>query len=194
MDFGQTIERTVWHTEESLFGTLQAKLPQVPMWLELSQSRKQFSSELSLSPICKSEHWEVFRKLRTEIEIPFGIVDPLDIEKIIRGTQQIASNFHAKWFLVSRSDEIVVGSIGLVEFETELGCIGRLLDVDIAPRFQGCGYGNQMMHGIVKIAQMNNLKALCLKADSHRRVKGWYTKLGFQEMGLWQPGKAAEDT
>lgn len=159
------------------------------MWIDISNKEQNISNQLSLRALVTEEDWEIYRKLRTQIEIPFGIRDPAEIQKIIDGVRRVISKFKANWYLATDLNHNVVGSIGLVEFSFAQVNVGRLLDVDIAPQFQGSGYGNQLMESIVAIAQDKNLQALCLKADSHRWVEDWYKRLGFQEVGAWYPNK-----
>jgi N-acetylglutamate synthase-like GNAT family acetyltransferase len=172
-----SLEPVVWSTEISLFGTMGAKVPQVPMWLDLPTAKGNESSELSLRPILGPADWDVYQSLPIERE-------PGLLEEI----QQLVKNFRAEWYLASNKNGDTVGSLGLIEFSCEFGPFGRVLFVEIAPRFQGRGYGNQLMDSIIAIAGLRGLKGLCLKTDSHRWVKDWYKKLGFHEIGLWSPG------
>ena len=184
----------VLQTEITLFGNPTFKAPQTPMWLDLSAPIKQQPIEFNLNPIKSNEQWATFHRLRSQIEVPFGITEPAEIEKIVANTKRIVAEFTATWFLASIKDQSVVGSIGIVEFQTKFGPVGRLLDVDIAPKFQGCGHGNNLMFAAMNVARTKKLKALCLKCDSYRWVKDWYAKLGFQSVGLWNSNKAIERT
>jgi ribosomal-protein-alanine N-acetyltransferase len=173
----------ILQTEETLFGRVKAQKTQIPMWLDLTRAKMR-PSKLQLVPVSGLEHWQMLRELRTQIEIPFGITDPKEIDALLREIKRIVETFQATWFLAKLGNE-TVGEIGLVEFKTENGTIGRLLDVDIAPAFQGRGHGNELLYAIFEVSRQRGVKALCLKTDSDRWVKDWYVKLGFEPYEAW---------
>lgn len=157
------------------------------MWLKLASKNDLSASELVLREISTKAHWETYRKLRAEIEIPFGITDSTEVNQFIDEIQQVTSKFPSSWYLGLNSENQIVGSIGLVEFEFGQMQVGRLLDIDIVPSFQGRGYGNHLIWAIARMAHTKGLSYLCLKTDAHRWVKDWYQKLGFEVVGYWNP-------
>ena len=123
-------------------------------------------------------------QMRSEVEVAFGVTDFHQIQSLTNGIRRITQDYKANWFLVY-SDGELVGEVGLVELESEQGKVGRLQDVDILPRYQGLGLGNQVMIGITQIAREKGLRALCLKADADRWIKDWYLRFGFKHVGTW---------
>jgi N-acetylglutamate synthase-like GNAT family acetyltransferase len=178
------MEELVLQTEKSLFGGFKTTTPQVPMWLNLESFNKAYTSKLNLVEISKPEDWELYEKLRTEIEIPFGVTDSKEVKKFIQEIRDIISRTTSSWHFTYYQKQ-AVGCVGLVEFKFKNQQIGRLLDVDVVPSFQKLGYGNQLLRAVVDLARSKQLTALCLKADADLWVKDWYLKLGFEEVGYW---------
>lgn len=123
-------------------------------------------------------------KVRRQIEIPFEVVESDKIDSIIADIRRIKSVFSSDWFL-AYSKDLVVGSIGLVEFRNSSAPFGRLLDVDILPQFRGRDHGNQLLSAICSEARRRSLTALCLRAEEYHWVKNWYARLGFKAVGMW---------
>lgn len=163
------------------------------MWLDLTTSVLSLNptGRVRLTPVASPEEWDILHNLRAEIEVPFGVVDPVEIARLIDGIRRVVLEFQAEWFLAFAENK-AVGEIGLVSFDSEHGKYGRLLDVDIAPPFQGRGYGNELMASIIQIAKERELTALCLKADADRWVKHRYSRLGFKAVGYWTPGSCLD--
>jgi ribosomal protein S18 acetylase RimI-like enzyme len=180
----ETLEQTVRHTEIELFGAINSKSSIVPMWLYLDDFLRVDSKCLQLVPVETEQHWAVLREVRRQIEIPFGVVEGEKIDAMISEIQKIKSIFSADWFL-AYSKDLVVGSIGLVEFRDFSATFGRLLDVDILPQFQARGHGNHLLSAICSEARRRALTALCLRAEEDQWVKNWYARLGFKAVGVW---------
>lgn len=177
-----------YFTEISLFGRLKASSEQIALWMELT-SFKMPSKGLEFIDIQTPYQWELLYQLRLKIEKSFGIIDQRLVQKMIEEVKQIKKNFDSNYYLALGDHAEPVGSIGLVLFEKNNQKFGRLLDIDIAPEFQGRGLGNKLMASIFKIAQKKGLCGLTLKADVHDWPKDWpkdwYQRIGFEEIGRY---------
>jgi GNAT superfamily N-acetyltransferase len=180
------LNELAWNTEISLHGHLNATKPQWAMWLDLPAAIEGDGKTIELREVVSDGDWHELARVRTEIEVPFYVVDPLAIARLIERIRKLVRKFKAPWYFAVADGEIV-GEVGLFEFDSELGRIGRLQDVDILPRFQGRGLGNALLDAIILEAQTRNLAAICLKADADRWVKDWYMRRGFLKVGEWVP-------
>jgi ribosomal protein S18 acetylase RimI-like enzyme len=180
----ESLEQTIRHTETALFGAINFKSSIVPMWLCLDDFSRVDLEDLRLVAVETEQQWALLREVLRQIEIPFGVVEGDKIDAIIEDIRRIKKIFSSDWFL-AYSKQLVVGSIGIVEFRNFSAPVGRLLDVDILPQFQGRGHGNQLLSAVCGEARRRSLAALCLRAEEDRWVKDWYTRLGFKSVGLW---------
>ena len=99
-------------------------------------------SQLRLRRVEGEAGWEAMRKVRVEIERPFG-AGPAAAARMVDHIQRRRQFLAGDWYVAE-----VVGEIGLVVFDLPSVRLGRLQDVDILPRFQGRGFGRELLDAI----------------------------------------------
>lgn len=129
------------------------------MWLNIQGLNSSVATPFKLRPIHTEDDWIEMLNLRAKIEMAFGESDIEMIKKIVGDTKLKSILLNGQWFLFQHNDT-VIGEIGLIPFTFEDKVIGRIQDVDIAPEYQGRGYGNVLLNFIVNFALKNNYSAL----------------------------------
>ncbi len=138
-------------------------------------------SQLRLRRVEGEAGWEAMRKVRVEIERPFG-AGPAAAARMVDHIQRRRQFLDGDWY-VAEVDAEVVGAIGLVVFDLPSARLGRLQDVDILPRFQGRGFGRELLDAIRGEALRRGCSALCLRTDAGDWPRDWYGREGFETVG-----------
>ncbi len=138
-------------------------------------------SLLELVPLKTDEHFEQMVQLRREVERFYpsyeedsevGMVD------YIRFKQQ---HLKGSWFLAKRG-KLVVGGVGVILVDTDIGTVGRLQDVDVHPAHRGGGLGNELLKAIFAHCKKVELTYLFLRAEYDDWPRKWYGRYGFKEL------------
>ena len=137
--------------------------PQCFLWMDMESVQHFSAHPLSLHPVTTPEQEETLRKVRIEAEVPSGNAS------------------HEVWYLATVGNQ-PVGVVGIVEFETQQGRIGRLQDICISPRFQGLGYGNLLLSAACRVSQRIGLDALVIVTDAVGWARHWCIRRGFKEL------------
>lgn len=133
------------------------------LWMEMDTVNHFSAHPLSLMPVVTPDQEALLKRLRIEAEVPSHNISQED------------------WYLATVGYE-PVGVVGIVEFQTENGRVGRLQDLGIIPRFQGMGYGNLLLRAACRVAQRNGLDALVIVTDPHGWARHWCVRRGFKEL------------
>lgn len=142
------------------------------MWMRLDEEKPLEASRLRLDRVSDEGGWAEMREARTKVESAFG-ASPKEAARMVDHIRHRQHFLNGEWYL-ARLDGVVVGETGLVVFETHLGRLGRLQDVDILPEFQGRGLGDALINEIMSRARSLGCDALCLRADADDWPKDWY--------------------
>ncbi|MBA2694160.1 MAG: GNAT family N-acetyltransferase [Rubrobacter sp.] len=142
------------------------------------------SEELELDRVEDEAGWSRMARMRVEVESAFG-VEPERARRMVDHIRRRKRFLDGEWHLALSNDGIVIGGIGLVVFETPSGRLGRLQDVDILPRFQGRGFGNELIAAVVREDRRSGYSSICLRADADDWPKKWYARLGFTPVEEW---------
>jgi len=162
--------------------SLQYARQELAMWTSLD-GRRPDPSRLRLRRVEGEGGWEMMRKVRAEIERPFG-AGPAAAARMVDHIRHRRRFLDGEWYF-AEMDGAVVGGIGLVVFDLPSGRLGRLQDVDILPRFRGRGFGRELLKAIRGEARRRRCAALCLRADAGDWPKDWYGWEGFETVGRW---------
>ncbi|MCD6322722.1 MAG: GNAT family acetyltransferase [Clostridiales bacterium] len=96
--------------------------------------------------------------------------DPVDEIKV-------KTNFQPELFLVGEIDDKIMATI-MLGFEGRRGWINYLC---ILPRYQGMGYGSELVqHGMEVLRNLGAPKINLLIRPTNTKVKAFYKKLGFE--------------
>lgn len=147
---------------------------------------------LKLERISDEAGWSRMAEMRVEVEEAFG-VEPARARRMVDHIRHRKCFLDGEWYLAhSGEDNLVggvggVGGVGLVVFENaDSGRVGRLQDVDILPKFQGRGFGNELMSAVTREARHRfGCSSICLRADAADWPRHWYARLGFTAVGEW---------
>jgi N-acetylglutamate synthase-like GNAT family acetyltransferase len=157
------------------------------LWLPLPpRALPTVKAMLELQPVIGAEDWDAMFKLRMDVETALGIRAPDRVRSMIDEIRACQAELASQWYLARRkTDEVIVGEVGLVRFQTGDLKLGRLQDVDIAPIYQKQSLGTALLNSIVSLAIVQDLSALCLKADTADWPLQWYQRYGFKAVGDW---------
>lgn len=147
------------------------------LWKTLSDEHAR-SSGLALVEVGSEAAFESLAALRA------GFTEPQEVGDSLSFLYRCQDELGAKAFLLKDKDTYV-GEIGIVPFSFDLLRVGRLQDVEIAPHYQGKGYGNQLLALTFLKAKEMGLSALCLKARPNDWTPSWYERHGFFKVGTW---------
>ncbi len=185
----QTLHRWVVHSElaiqvvERTYPEGMSASQEWTMWL----AQDDFPSvtqtkDVKLHAVHTPEDWRRLLALRVDVEKAFGLEDAELVALFVEDVRRKSQQFEGQWYLAQVEGEDV-GEIGLLIFEWEGRRVGRLQDVDILPRFQGRGYGRQLLQQICALASKRDCEGLCLMAKAEDWPRHWYRRFGFVQVG-----------
>ena len=154
------------------------------LWLDRERLRRPSPRRLGLIPARSEQHWESMAAYREEVEKEFSGYSPGVGRRVVGGIRHRGEHLAGGWHL-ALAEDLVVGGIGLVLFDTPVGRVGRLQDVDVAPAFRGRGLGRELLLAVCREAVRLDLAGLCLRADADDWPKDWYERFGFKRIGVW---------
>ncbi len=154
------------------------------LWLDREGLRRPSPRRLKLIPARSEEHWAVMAAYREEVEKEFAGYSPGIGRRVVGRIRHRGKHLTGDWHL-ALADGRVVGGIGLILFDTPVGRVGRLQDVDVAPAFRGRGLGRELLLAVCREAVRLDLAGLCLRADADDWPKDWYLRFGFARVGTW---------
>lgn len=164
------------------------------LWLDRKGSRRPAPRRVKLVPARSEERWEAMVGYREEVEKEFAGYRPGAGRRAVDQVRHRREYLAGDWYLALLG-KLVVGGVGLIGFDTPVGRVGRLQDVDIAPSFRGEGLGRELLLAVCREAVRLDLAGLCLRADAGDWPKDWYQRFGFVRVGAWpyrkQPGSDA---
>jgi N-acetylglutamate synthase-like GNAT family acetyltransferase len=152
------------------------------MWLDRESFKPLLDNSIELLSVKEEKDWNDMLDLRIKIEIAFGLTNIETIKKLVNDIKVKSTKLNGQWFLLKKQNK-VIGEFGLVPFTFENKTVGRIQDVDIAPEYQGNGFGNILLSYICNAAIENKYEALCLMAKADDWPKDWYFKFGFKKVG-----------
>ena len=82
------------------------------------------------------------------------------------------------WLLVANGERVGYGIVSIAADEA------HLLNICISPLHQGCGYGRQLLLGLVELARRRSVERIYLEVrPSNGRAITLYRTIGFREVG-----------
>lgn len=158
--------------------------PRLALWLAREGLRRSLPRRLMLTPARSEEHWEAMVGYREEVEKEYAGCSPGMGRRMVAQARHRREHLAGDWYL-ALAGGAVVGGIGLVVFDTPVGRVGRLQDVDVAPAFRERGFGRELLLAVCEKAAGLDLVGLCLRADANDWPKDWYLRFGFTHVGTW---------
>lgn len=152
------------------------------MWLPAQNFPARSRVEIDLIPVDSEKLWGELFATRKEVEIAFQVTDEKVIQQLITDIKRKCTELGGCWYL-ALANGVTIGEIGVVPFAFRNLRIGRLQDVDILPKYQGRGFGNQLLAAICEQAMTAKLDGLCLMAKANDWPKDWYARFGFIKVG-----------
>ena len=137
--------------------------------------------KLKLVPALDEGHFAKLKALRREIEKSYPNYTYGAENEMVEHIAYKQKFLEGAWYLAEVEGE-AVGAAGLIVVETSFGVVGRLQDVDITPKRQSQGLGNELLQALLQKARDLELKALCLRAEYDDWPRSWYSRHGFHEV------------
>ena len=134
---------------------------------------------LRLVPIVTEELWAVYERERVLVEEPFG-AGPAQVAAMIDVLRKRAHDLGLAMLLGTVGEE-PVAAVGYFEVPGHPGCV-RLQEVDVFPRYQGRGHGNDLMAAVTVRLRTAGLSPILIGADEDDWPLAWYRRHGFDDV------------
>lgn len=121
---------------------------------------------------------------------------PMTVADVDAVTAIESSAYSHPWSRGNFIDSLAAGYLAEVLADAEAGLLGyfvamagvdelHLLNITVAPAWQGGGHGRQMLHALQADARSRGLASLWLEVrQSNLRARALYARLGYTEVGL----------
>lgn len=134
---------------------------------------------LRLLPIVAEELWAVYERERVLIEEPFG-AGPEQVADMVAGLRRRSCDLGLA-MLLGVADGEPVAAVGFFEVPDHPGCV-RLQEVDVFPRYQGRGHGDDLMRRITTELRAAGFSTILIGADEDDWPLAWYRRHGFEDL------------
>jgi N-acetylglutamate synthase-like GNAT family acetyltransferase len=158
-----------------------ARAGAVGLWKDLCFDSNEIN-DVELVEVVTSSDFEDLYNFRLSLDED---EDESQVRASINFFKTCREQLKARWYLLKTSDSELVGEIGVVPFYFETRCLGRIQNVEIASKYKGQGFGNQLLWLVEQEAIQMGISALCLKAKPDDWPVNWYVRRGYEVVGSW---------